>query len=65
MVWDCSAAYNQLARWNQIKEQWNDSTSAKMEVQYMEPLQIQINRLTEKLYEIHDFMAAMDRRFEE
>ena len=60
MLCDCSELRNQLARWNSISSEWNDTKSKEIETDYIELMQTGINNITDKLYEISDFVASVE-----
>ena len=64
MVYDCSEVRKQLARWNDIVSVWKDARSAEIEKEYIEQLQHGIMAMSEKLYEIQDFIAVTEAQLE-
>ena len=64
----CMDAYNQLLRWNSIRNEWNDKKLNVVEKDCIEPLQRVLSGMNDKLCEITSFISDTEekvRRIEE
>ena len=60
MLCDCIEVRNQLARWNEISNEWNDDKSTEVETEYIELMQSGVTSISEKLYEISNFIVSTE-----
>lgn len=58
----CSEAHNQLQRWNSIRSEWEDKKSREIEVDYIDPMQSVLTHMSEKLFEINNFIDGTEEK---
>ncbi len=61
----CSEAHSQLQRWNSIRSEWEDNKSREIEADYIDPMQIVLTHMDEKLSEINSFIDDTEGKINE
>ena len=61
----CTEAHNQLQRWNSIKSEWEDQKKDEVEVEYIEPMQILLTHIDEKMCKINYFISETEGKIQD
>jgi len=53
-------AHDQLMKWNNIRNEWNDKKLNEIETDYINPMQNLLILINEKIDEIYDFISITE-----
>lgn len=61
----CSEAHDQLQKWNTIRSEWEDNKSRKIESDFIDPMQMVLTHMNEKLDDINSFIDETESKIED
>lgn len=61
----CAEAVNQLRKWNGISDEWNDNKRRDIETEYIDPMQVVLDQINEKCFEVDAFITETEERINE